>query len=108
MRQRGLILAAFISLVLFLLFIFISFNAHLLKSPLLLSIAPQEPSSALPQFSLLIGILTRADKYDRRHFLRLVYGIQSSPVAHIDVKFIFLQPHQARAKGAGGARNPKV
>ncbi|RVW20623.1 hypothetical protein CK203_105202 [Vitis vinifera] len=45
--------------------------------------------SAPPQFSLLIGILTRADKYDRRHFLRLVYGIQSSPVAHIDVKFIF-------------------
>ncbi|KAB1225159.1 hypothetical protein CJ030_MR1G006438 [Morella rubra] len=42
------------------------------------------------QFGVLIGILTCPDKYDRRHFLRLVYGIQSSsPSADIDVKFVF-------------------
>ncbi|CAI9110322.1 OLC1v1010325C1 [Oldenlandia corymbosa var. corymbosa] len=39
-------------------------------------------------FSLLIGILTLPDAYDRRDFLRLLYGTQSSPVARIDVKFI--------------------
>ncbi|KAJ9189175.1 hypothetical protein P3X46_000501 [Hevea brasiliensis] len=41
------------------------------------------------KFSILIGILTRPEKYDRRHLLRLVYGIQRSPVADIDVKFVF-------------------
>ncbi|MCD7467878.1 hypothetical protein HAX54_005531 [Datura stramonium] len=42
-------------------------------------------------FSLLIGIFTRPEKLDRRHFLRLVYGIQSTSTAtaRIDVKFIF-------------------
>lgn len=40
-------------------------------------------------FSLLIGVLTHPDNYDRRHFLRLVYGIQSSPIAEINIKFIF-------------------
>ncbi|XP_030463229.1 hydroxyproline O-galactosyltransferase GALT3-like [Syzygium oleosum] len=41
------------------------------------------------RFSLLIGVLTRPNNYDRRHFLRLVYGIQSSPVAEVQVKFVF-------------------
>ncbi|KAF6174594.1 hypothetical protein GIB67_006246 [Kingdonia uniflora] len=41
------------------------------------------------KFSVLIGILTRPNSYDRRHFLRLIYGIQSSPIADIDVKFVF-------------------
>ncbi|XP_076894526.1 beta-1,3-galactosyltransferase pvg3-like [Bidens hawaiensis] len=45
--------------------------------------------SSPKQFSLLIGILTRADNYDRRHFLRLIYGIQSTPFAQIDIKFVF-------------------
>ena len=50
------------------------------------------------RFSLLIGIFTRPDSYDRRHFLRLVYGIQSSPVADIDIKFVFcnLTKHEQR------------
>lgn len=38
-----------------------------------------------PPFTLLIGILTRPEKYDRRHFLRLIYGTQRPT---IDVKFI--------------------
>ncbi|KAM3301347.1 hypothetical protein P3S67_015849 [Capsicum chacoense] len=41
------------------------------------------------QFTLLIGIFTRPGNFDRRRFLRLVYGIQSTPIAHIDVLFIF-------------------
>ncbi|KAM6559926.1 hypothetical protein CsatA_029165 [Cannabis sativa] len=40
------------------------------------------------QFSLLIGILTRPDNYNRRLFLHLIYGIQSSQLAKIEVKFI--------------------
>jgi hypothetical protein len=41
------------------------------------------------RFSILIGVLTRADLYERRNFLRMVYGIQSTPVARIDVRFVF-------------------
>jgi hypothetical protein len=41
-------------------------------------------------FSLLIGILTRADLHNQRHFLRLVYGAQRTPLdVKIHIKFIF-------------------
>lgn len=90
MRQRGLIIVSFSFLVLFLIFIFISFNAHFLKPR---STAQEDhqlsPAPPTPQLSLFIGILTLPDKYDRRHFLRMVYGIQSSPMARIDVKYVF-------------------
>ncbi|CAN6239224.1 unnamed protein product [Urochloa humidicola] len=46
-----------------------------------------------PDFRLLIGILTRADLYERRHLLRMVYGLQLAPgnnlAAHVDVRFVF-------------------
>ncbi|XP_051192140.1 beta-1,3-galactosyltransferase pvg3-like [Lolium perenne] len=47
-----------------------------------------------PDFRLLIGILTSADFYERRHLLRMVYGRQlasTSPplAAQIDVRFVF-------------------
>lgn len=38
---------------------------------------------------ILIGVLTLPDQYLRRHFLRLIYGTQSSEGAKIDVKFVF-------------------
>ncbi|PON97923.1 Glycosyl transferase [Trema orientale] len=38
---------------------------------------------------ILIGILTLPDQYQKRHFLRLIYGTQSTPGATIDVKFVF-------------------
>ncbi|GLJ31950.1 hypothetical protein SUGI_0643090 [Cryptomeria japonica] len=41
------------------------------------------------EFSILIGILTVADQYQRRHFLRMVYGSQSTVHAKVDVKFVF-------------------
>ncbi|GLJ31954.1 hypothetical protein SUGI_0643230 [Cryptomeria japonica] len=41
------------------------------------------------KFSILIGILTVADQYERRHFLRMVYGSQSTVHAKVDVKFVF-------------------
>ncbi|KAK9266528.1 hypothetical protein L1049_021540 [Liquidambar formosana] len=58
----------------------------------------ETPARRSIQFSLLIGILTRPDKYDRRHFLRIVYGIQSSPIANIDVKFILCNLTKAEQK----------
>lgn len=68
---------------------FIFLNVHL-QSPSISSpsnlLIPQTNQS---HFSLLIGILTRPDSYDRRHFLRLIYGIQSSSSATIHVKFVF-------------------
>ncbi|KAI3513957.1 hypothetical protein L1887_12222 [Cichorium endivia] len=38
---------------------------------------------------ILLGIPTLPDHYDRRHFLRLIYGTQSVSGAKIDVKFVF-------------------
>ncbi|XP_010536916.1 PREDICTED: hydroxyproline O-galactosyltransferase GALT3 [Tarenaya hassleriana] len=47
-------------------------------------------SSAAEEIRILIGILTLPDQYQRRHFLRLVYGTQTPPDgAKIDVKFVF-------------------
>lgn len=95
MRRRQLFLVALPSLFLFfffLFFFFILFYVHV-KSTLIAksknAITICETPLQHKQFSLLIGILTRPDIYDRRHCLRLIYGIQSSPLAHIDVKFVF-------------------
>lgn len=38
---------------------------------------------------VLIGILTLPDQYNKRHFLRLIYGTQSPVGAQVDVKFVF-------------------
>ncbi|KAL6635248.1 hypothetical protein ACP70R_027919 [Stipagrostis hirtigluma subsp. patula] len=51
-------------------------------------------ASRKPDFRLLIGVLTRADLYERRHLLRMVYGLQLAPgnnnlTAHVDVRFVF-------------------
>lgn len=53
-----------------------------------------EPAvSRKPDFRLLIGVLTRADLYERRHLLRMVYGLQlaqpNNLTAHVDVRFVF-------------------
>ncbi|XP_077246167.1 beta-1,3-galactosyltransferase pvg3-like [Tasmannia lanceolata] len=89
MRGKWHVLGALPFLTLFFLFFFFFFNLHI-KTTLLSDNAVLIPPANPPaEFSLLIGILTRADNYDRRHFLRLIYGIQSSPIAKIDVKFIF-------------------
>jgi hypothetical protein len=43
-----------------------------------------------PDFRLLIGILTVPDFSERRHLLRMVYGVQlPSLTAQIDVRFVF-------------------
>ncbi|XP_060171181.1 hydroxyproline O-galactosyltransferase GALT2 [Lycium barbarum] len=42
------------------------------------------------EIRILIGILTLPDQYQKRHFLRLIYGTQSPIMgAKIDVKFVF-------------------
>ncbi|ONI22474.1 hypothetical protein PRUPE_2G131800 [Prunus persica] len=86
MHRKRMMLVALPSLVIPLLLFIIFFNVQVIRSP---SIPSSKTTILQTQFSLLIGILTRADNYDRRHFLRLIYGIQSSPIAKIDVKFIF-------------------
>ncbi|XP_008808354.1 uncharacterized protein LOC103720439 [Phoenix dactylifera] len=49
-----------------------------------------DPVAPKPDFRLLIGILTRADLYERRHLLRLVYSLQPRrATAHIDIRFVF-------------------
>ncbi|MQL76716.1 hypothetical protein Taro_009102 [Colocasia esculenta] len=40
-------------------------------------------------FSMFVGVLTRADLYTARHRLRLAYGAQPKTVADIDLRFIF-------------------
>ncbi|KAK9118002.1 hypothetical protein Scep_016095 [Stephania cephalantha] len=91
MKKKWVVLAVLPSIALFLLFF--CFNLLLkypkVSSPLKDPIAIEPLRNTQAQFSLLIGILTRPDSYDRRHFLRLIYGIQSSPIAEIHVKFVF-------------------
>nr|GLL20224.1 beta-1,3-galactosyltransferase 6 isoform X2 [Ipomoea trifida] len=42
------------------------------------------------EIRILVGILTLPDQYQKRHFLRLVYGTQKSPAGvKVDVKFVF-------------------
>ncbi|KAF5732870.1 beta-1 3-galactosyltransferase 16 [Tripterygium wilfordii] len=96
MRQKRVILVSLPSLVLFLFFFsYIYFNAFLRSSLLAnsskntIKLANNINSTTQSKFSIFIGILTRPDNYNHRHFLRLVYGIQSSPIADIDVKFVF-------------------
>ncbi|CAK9143447.1 unnamed protein product [Ilex paraguariensis] len=94
MPKRRQVLSALPSLALLLFIYFILFDTRIKPPPVVFSnttITQQETphSNTQSQFSLLIGILTRPDGYDRRHFLRLIYGIQSSPIAEIDVKFVF-------------------
>ncbi|KAJ1698633.1 hypothetical protein LUZ63_007145 [Rhynchospora breviuscula] len=49
-----------------------------------------DPVVRKPDFRLLIGVLTRADWYERRHLLRMVYSLQMGNLtAHVDVKYVF-------------------
>ncbi|KAJ8774764.1 hypothetical protein K2173_017210 [Erythroxylum novogranatense] len=90
MKRRRVFVAGLPTFFLFLLvyiFFYIGAKPLLLSSSKTTVITAKFPDKHT-KFSILIGILTRADNYDRRHFLRLVYGIQSSSTANIDVKFV--------------------
>ncbi|RWV83706.1 hypothetical protein GW17_00054654 [Ensete ventricosum] len=47
-----------------------------------------EPVTVKPDFRLLLSNLTRADLYERRHLLHLVYSLQTNLTAHVDVRFV--------------------
>lgn len=49
----------------------------------------RDESKPVYNFSILIGVLTRADLYERRHFLRMVFRSQSTAHAKVDLKFVF-------------------
>ncbi|KAK2970640.1 hypothetical protein RJ640_009602 [Escallonia rubra] len=87
MPGRRLVLATLPTLTVVLFIFFFLFSVRV-KSPFIASTNNTVTLRKAARFSLLIGILTWPNKYDRRHFLRLVYGIQSSPIADIDVKFV--------------------
>ncbi|KAL5699218.1 hypothetical protein ACHQM5_030153 [Ranunculus cassubicifolius] len=46
-------------------------------------------TSPAPDMKILIGILTLPDNDQRRHFLRMIYGTQSTDGAQVDVRFVF-------------------
>ncbi|RVW21651.1 hypothetical protein CK203_112347 [Vitis vinifera] len=46
-------------------------------------------NSTSDDIRIFIGILTLPDQYQRRHFLRIIYGTQSPAGAKVDVKFVF-------------------
>lgn len=48
-----------------------------------------QSSSSDDDIRVLFGILTLPDQYQRRHFLRLIYGTQNPVGAKVDVKFVF-------------------
>ncbi|RWW35445.1 hypothetical protein BHE74_00059651, partial [Ensete ventricosum] len=47
-----------------------------------------EPVTVKPDFRLLLSNLIRADLYERRHLLHLVYSLQTNLTAHVDVRFV--------------------
>ncbi|KAG9442467.1 hypothetical protein H6P81_018321 [Aristolochia fimbriata] len=82
-KQRAIFATLPFLALLSLLFVFFFFSGQHAKTH------RDPPPAAHPEFSLLIGILTRPDNYDRRHFLRLVYGVQSpAPFAETHIKFV--------------------
>ncbi|KAJ4781503.1 Hexosyltransferase [Rhynchospora pubera] len=88
MRCKCIILNSILALSsLSILFLFLLLTIHL--SPTTIH-NPFIPVPSQQTFSLLIGILTRADLHSQRHFLRLVYGAQRTPPnVKIHVKFVF-------------------
>lgn len=50
---------------------------------------PPVPAAPPAELSVLVGVLTRPEKYAARHLLRLVYGTQpAAPLAQVDVRFV--------------------
>ncbi|PIA26150.1 hypothetical protein AQUCO_09600008v1 [Aquilegia coerulea] len=47
------------------------------------------PDSPPDDIRVLVGILTLPDNYERRSFLRLIYGTQSTLGAQVDMRFVF-------------------
>ncbi|CAL9042671.1 unnamed protein product, partial [Musa banksii] len=96
--MRGLSLLLGVLLLFALLFL----DLHLKPTTVIFSneglVTASAPPAAKREFSLLIGILTRADLYDRRHFLRFVYGTQASSVATIHVKFVLCRLTKAEQR----------
>ncbi|KAL9224121.1 hypothetical protein vseg_000189 [Gypsophila vaccaria] len=41
------------------------------------------------EIRVLVGILTLPDQYQKRHFLRMIYGTQSPEGARVDLRFVF-------------------
>nr|GMC85727.1 hydroxyproline O-galactosyltransferase GALT3-like [Ipomoea batatas] len=93
MLGRQSLLASLSLLAMLLLVFLILFSTHS-NSPLripndeIAAINNLVPADSHARFTLLIGIFTRPEKYERRHFLRLIYGVQSTSLARVDVKFI--------------------
>nr|GMC81714.1 hydroxyproline O-galactosyltransferase GALT3-like [Ipomoea batatas] len=87
-------LLASLSLLAMLLLVFLILFSTNSNSPLrtpndeIAAINNLVPADSHARFTLLIGIFTRPEKYERRHFLRLIYGVQSTSLARVDVKFI--------------------
>ncbi|KAJ8444199.1 hypothetical protein Cgig2_028080 [Carnegiea gigantea] len=46
-------------------------------------------SSSPDEIRILVGILTLPDQYQKRHFLRMIYGTQAPEGAKVDLKFVF-------------------
>ncbi|XP_012074096.2 uncharacterized protein LOC105635627 [Jatropha curcas] len=60
------------------------------KSALAYNVPSQvSTNSTSDEVRILMGILTLPDQYQRRHFLRMIYGTQSPIGAKIDIKFVF-------------------
>lgn len=61
-----------------------------LESSLPLSLRTIKSSSSNDdEIRILVGILTLPDQYQKRHFLRMIYGTQSPEGARVDLKFVF-------------------
>lgn len=52
----------------------------------------QDAASAPATFSILMGVFSTASRIERRNIIRLAYGVQSTEVAQITIRFIVGKP----------------
>ncbi|KNA03410.1 hypothetical protein SOVF_208850 [Spinacia oleracea] len=60
-----------------------------IKSSFSSSTSSSSSSSGEDEIRILVGVLTLPDQYQKRHFLRMIYGTQSPEGARVDLKFVF-------------------
>lgn len=57
----------------------------------------EQDASPPATFSILMGVFSTASRIERRNIIRLAYGVQSTDVAQVTVRFIVGKPRTCRS-----------
>ncbi|KAG0556060.1 hypothetical protein KC19_11G022600 [Ceratodon purpureus] len=56
------------------------------------SVSPLQASPSAKEFSIIMGVFSTASRVERRNIIRLAYGMQSTDIANVTVRFIIGRP----------------